>query len=318
MKTALQLLLEKSIESGKNIAIQKKMSFQVEIKEDDIATEETSLVVTGMASTPDIDRYDDIVHPMAFAKSLEQYLKNPQVLLQHNHDKPIGVTEEATIGVTEGLKVKCRISINEDNVFDKIKNGVMRAFSIGFMVKAYQWQTIEWKEIRVITELDLIEISVVAVPANPKCLFTMEKSLKSLFIESKSAEDEPNDDQTDTSLTESQESQEWEGQGKTEGEAGEITQKTAESKDEQGDESSLSEDEVKRIVSEATAPILATVSALKSQISDLEAKMIDTSDTAKQALINTTRKAVPYGIYSAPRSETKTDKSFNATILNQL
>lgn len=143
MKTALQLLLEKSIESGKNIAIQKKMSFQVEIKEDDIATEETSLVVTGMASTPDIDRYDDIVHPMAFAKSLEQYLKNPQVLLQHNHDKPIGVTEEATIGVTEGLKVKCRISINEDNVFDKIKNGVMRAFSIGFMVKAYQWQTIE-------------------------------------------------------------------------------------------------------------------------------------------------------------------------------
>jgi len=75
---------------------------------------------------------------------------------------------------------------------------------------------------------------------------------------------------------------------------------------------------VKRIVSEATAPILATVSALKSQISDLEAKMIDTSDTAKQALINTTRKAVPYGIYSAPRSETKTDKSFNATILNQL
>lgn len=202
MKTALQELLAKSIEVGKNIAINKKLSFQVEIKEDDITVAaEQGLVITGLASTPDIDRYDDIVHPMAFAKSLETYMQNPQVLLQHNHDKPIGVTEEATIGITEGLKVKCRITIDEDNVFAKIQNGIMRAFSIGFMVKAYQWQTIEGKEIRVITELDLIEISVVAVPANPKSLFTMEKSLKSLFIEQKSAEDEPNDNQEGTSLT---------------------------------------------------------------------------------------------------------------------
>lgn len=199
MNTALQDLLAKSIDTGKNIAINKKLAFQIEIKETGISTEmlpsgESILYIRGMASTPDVDRYDDIVHPMAFKESITQYMTNPQVLLQHNHDKPIGKTIEASIKV-EGLEVFCEISQNIDGVQDKIKNGVMRAFSIGFMVKSFQMENVGGRQIRVITELDLAEISVVAVPANPKTLFNMAKGVKSLFLEKKSAEDEPNDEQ---------------------------------------------------------------------------------------------------------------------------
>lgn len=199
MDKALLEILQKSIDTSKNIALNKKLSFQIEIKETGITTEmlpsgDSVLYIRGMASTPDIDRYDDIVHPMAFKESIAQYMTNPQVLLQHNHDKPIGKTMEALVKV-EGLEVFCEISQNIDGVQDKIKNGVMRAFSIGFMVKSFQMETVNGRQIRVITELDLAEISVVAVPANPKTLFTMSKGVKSLFLEVKSAEDEPNDDQ---------------------------------------------------------------------------------------------------------------------------
>jgi HK97 family phage prohead protease len=196
----LELLkyLQASIDASKNIAIEKSLKFQVEIKEADIVKKEADgkkvLVITGMASTMDIDRYDDVVHPMAFSGSLSKYMENPVVLLQHYQDKAIGKTISAQI-TEKGLQVTCEIDIDTEGVMEKIEKGVMRAFSIGFIVKAYQETAVGETEVRMITELDLVEISVVAVPANPKCLFTLQKGIKSLFLETKSAEDEPNDEQ---------------------------------------------------------------------------------------------------------------------------
>jgi hypothetical protein len=65
---------------------------------------------------------------------------------------------------------------------------VLRGFSIGFICKSWNIREEDNRCIREITELDLIEISVVSTPANPTSLFTMAKSLKNFFMEVKSLE----------------------------------------------------------------------------------------------------------------------------------
>ena len=152
--------------------------FQLEMKTVEI--KEWIIKIKWFASTPDIDRYQDIVNPKAFKSALETYLANPVVLLQHNSDKIIWKSTEAILS-TKWLKVTVELSNDIDNVFKNIENWILKWFSIWFIAKAW-WYRMEWdKEIREITDLDLIEISVVSTPANPNSLFTLTKSLESFF-----------------------------------------------------------------------------------------------------------------------------------------
>lgn len=54
------------------------------------------LRIAGYASTPDLDSYNDVVEPKAFAKegALDRYLKNPVILLSHDHDRALGTMIE--------------------------------------------------------------------------------------------------------------------------------------------------------------------------------------------------------------------------------
>lgn len=65
----------------------KKLTFQMQFKEVSVAADK--ITIKGFASTPQVDRYDDIVQPIAFQNSMESYMKNPVVLLGHNSDKPL-------------------------------------------------------------------------------------------------------------------------------------------------------------------------------------------------------------------------------------
>ena len=53
-----------------------------------VLDEDGKLFISGYANTIDKDRYGDVVLPSAF--KMENYEKNPIVLLQHDHSKPIG------------------------------------------------------------------------------------------------------------------------------------------------------------------------------------------------------------------------------------
>ncbi len=150
------------------------------------------------ASTKDKDRMNDVVEPTAFEETLKQYMTNPIVLLQHDMDKPIGTVTEASID-EKGLFIKAKITEDTDGVFSKLKNGVLRTFSIGYSVKDYE--TIEnvdsegnYSYTNIIKMLELFEISLVSVPANP---FALVKSFDSCFkaeeeIETKEEEKEEN------------------------------------------------------------------------------------------------------------------------------
>ena len=134
------------------------------------------------ASTKDKDRVGDIVVPEAFKSALEWYMMNPIVLLQHKADKPIWVVEEANID-DNWLYIKAKITENTDWVMNQIKNGVLRAFSIWYRVKDYDTDAKELADwsfdfTNIIKDLELFEISVVSIPANP---FALSKSIESLL-----------------------------------------------------------------------------------------------------------------------------------------
>lgn len=134
------------------------------------------------ASTKDKDRVWDIVEPKAFEKAIEWYMLNPIVLLQHKTDKPIWLVEETNID-DNWLFIKAKITENTDWVIDQIKNWVLRSFSIWYRVKDYDTDVRELSDwtydmTNIIKDLELFEISVVSVPANP---YALVKSLEDLL-----------------------------------------------------------------------------------------------------------------------------------------
>lgn len=180
-----------------------------------------TIEIEGYASTKDIDRYGDVVNPMAFEETIELFMANPVMLLQHDHNKRIGDFTELKID-DNGLYVKGEVkyTAGDSELFAKIENKSLRGFSIGFRVLEAEWKdltdekgnVIDW--IFVINKLDLVEISVVNVPANP---YTLMKSVEDLAI--KSAEellDETNDNQDNNSNDGTEEQKEEEQEEKSE------------------------------------------------------------------------------------------------------
>lgn len=159
----------------------KTQFFQFEFKQ--VENDNGKLKIRGYASTPDIDRYNDIVDPKAFENAMKVYMKNPIILLQHNSDKPLWVVINYTLTL-KWLEVEVELSNDIENTFNLINNKILKWFSIWYIPKKWEY-IVKWDtEIRKINDLDLIEISVVSTPANPNSLFTLAKSIKSFFDES--------------------------------------------------------------------------------------------------------------------------------------
>lgn len=165
--------------------------FQMEVKEVKAGENGGDVVIEGYASTPDLDRYRDIVEPKAFEAALEMYMKNPVILYQHDADKPVGI---ATATKISGKGLWIRASVKDEDTKTKVLDGRMRALSIGYIAldsalehedgtpfnveKDSYWDP---TLVRVIKKLDLVEISIVSTPANGNALFTVAKSVKSFF-----------------------------------------------------------------------------------------------------------------------------------------
>lgn len=151
-----------------------------EIKADD---DERSFVAT--ITTETVDRDGDVV--LAKGLDFENFLKNPVVLLGH----PMGIEgiADLPIGRATWIKAKGRKVIAEvapaptdmgNEVFDLIKGGFLNAVSIGFrsidagpptekeLRKHPEWAGAN----RIFRESELVEFSVVNVPANPDALIS--------------------------------------------------------------------------------------------------------------------------------------------------
>ena len=133
-----------------------------------------SIYIEGYASTNDVDRAGDVVPVSVWEAGIKNYLKNPIILAQHDHDDPIGRMVEHKLD-SKGLWIKARISAAAE-AFNLVKDEVLTAFSIGFRVLDAEYNAAT--ELFVIKELELIEISVVSVPCNQNTLFNLSKAFE--------------------------------------------------------------------------------------------------------------------------------------------
>ena len=191
------------------------------------------------ASTKDKDRGHDIVDPQAFKNALDLYMTNPIVLLQHNMEKPIGVVTEAKID-DNGLYVKARITQDVDWVISAIKNGVLRAFSIGYKIKDSEFLEEETSDGRdyanIIKDLSLFEISVVSVPMNA---YSLMKSIGDCFEIKEATEKE----QKKTDSEEQETAEDEEEKSADEDEEAESDKDKEEKKSDSDDESDEDEEQ---------------------------------------------------------------------------
>lgn len=132
--------------------------------------------ISGYANTPTKDRVGDIVEVAAFIETMPKFMRNPIMLLMHNANNPIGYWDQYEVR-QEGLWVSGIIiqgTDEADKAWTLIEQGVLKALSIGFIELDAMYDDRE--SAYHITNLELLEISVVSVPANADALFTVGKS----------------------------------------------------------------------------------------------------------------------------------------------
>jgi len=134
--------------------------------------------IEGLANAATRDRSGDLISPTAY--NLDNYLKNPVILLQHNRDQPIGRMVEHKID-DKGLWVKVFISSAAEDLYKTItliKDGVLSAFSVGF--RLLDGKYIPANDTFVITELEMLETSLVSIPCNQDSVFSESKDFQNL------------------------------------------------------------------------------------------------------------------------------------------
>jgi HK97 family phage major capsid protein/HK97 family phage prohead protease len=134
---------------------------------------------SGIATTPEPDRMGDVVEPKGI------HFKNPlPLLLFHDNTLPVGTVKfgkptddgvEFTASipdVTEPGRLKDRV----DEAWQSVKYKIVRGVSIGFRVLGDGWELLRTGGVRFI-ETEVLELSLVAIPANAQATIQMIKSI---------------------------------------------------------------------------------------------------------------------------------------------
>jgi len=142
-------------------------ALKLEIK--GVIEDEEFYYIEASASTPEVDRVGDIVLPEAFVKSVER-IGNPAFIHQHNlKEMPLGVTDKVSQVIIKGQNnTLVSLRMPKDDYSEKIKvraeMGAYGGLSIGYVAR--DW-TFNGEGVRVISDLDWYEVSLVTVPVNP-------------------------------------------------------------------------------------------------------------------------------------------------------
>lgn len=135
-------------------------------------------IITGIASTPEVDRQGDIVEPKG-----AQFAKEIPLLWQHDSLQPVGTVKLgkptkdgipftatiAKVDVPAGLKARL------DEAWESVKANLVRAVSIGFRPLEYTFIE-ETGGVR-FTSFEIMELSLVTIPANASATIQAVKSI---------------------------------------------------------------------------------------------------------------------------------------------
>lgn len=126
-----------------------------------------SLVIEGYgAYFGNVDSYGDIIERGAFVKSLNDRAGRIAFCYQHDIWNPIGKIQEIKED-DRGLWLKVKISAAEEDISTKIKEGILREMSIGYRPINSRSEMRDGNQVNILTEIKLIEVSLVTVAANP-------------------------------------------------------------------------------------------------------------------------------------------------------
>lgn len=134
---------------------------------------------TFVISTDEIDRTYEIVEQ---SWQLENYKKNPIVLFGHDPSKPgyvVGCATEIhsdkegdkniTIGTVQFAEEGT--SSDADTVWKLVKQGILRTVSVGFIPHTFKaLKNEDGSETTVLADNELLEFSIVPIPANPSAV----------------------------------------------------------------------------------------------------------------------------------------------------
>jgi hypothetical protein len=164
--------------------IEQKAVARLECKFDSVDDTDGKMTFSGYGSVfGNVDSYGDVVAPGAFRASLEEHKAagtSPLMLLNHDawDQLPIGIwtsLEEDAYG----LKITGQLldtAMGRDT-YTALKGGAISGLSIGFRVRAFEVRQTQDDPLRTITEAELIEVSVVTLPANVKARVLAVKSM---------------------------------------------------------------------------------------------------------------------------------------------
>lgn len=132
------------------------------------AGDEEAGILEAVITSSATDRHNENIVTQGIDTS--NYLKNPVVLYGHDYfGLPIGKTLQLT-EMKNKIKARFQLAIEEydfaKTVYDMVLNGYLNAVSIGGIVK--KWSD----DYRTIEEMEMIEFSLVSIPANADAMIT--------------------------------------------------------------------------------------------------------------------------------------------------
>lgn len=139
------------------------------------------LYVEGWASDWQEDRDGEAFEPTAYSDGLKNFMaSNPILLWNHRYGDDaiaLGQVVKAKLDDAKGVWIRARLDRPEPgtfaaDIFRKVKRGTLRAFSVG----GKMYRRLDESGRRLIHKIDLMEISIVPVPANSRTLFAAAKT----------------------------------------------------------------------------------------------------------------------------------------------
>ncbi len=141
------------------------------------AINEAERTIDFVMSSGEIDRMGEIVEPRAF-EPLDAFMRNPVMPFGHSYEAMGGVTP--TVGHWRDVRVANNALIGKawfkprglgEECFLDFLDGNLSSVSVAFMTRAYEMREMKidgrTQRVRVFTDVELLECSVVVIPANP-------------------------------------------------------------------------------------------------------------------------------------------------------
>lgn len=151
----------------------KDMSLELKAEKED----EDFLTVAGYGAVfGNVDSHGDVIAPGAFLESMKG--RKPKMLWQHNYSSVIGAWDEMSED-QNGLLMRGRIfkkAAKGGEVGTLVAGGAVEGLSIGYRTREFEMQNGN----RLLTKLDLLEVSVVTFPSNELANILMAKSAEDM------------------------------------------------------------------------------------------------------------------------------------------